>query len=418
MSKLAIGLMTGTSIDAVDTVLVEIFGYGSNIKYRELAFITHKIPQNLKNRILNVCSLSTSNVREICTLNFELAELYVDSIKRILELVNLTCDDISFVGSHGQTIWHEPNSSEGFVASTLQIGSGQVIKEKTGITTVYNFRVSDVAQGGQGAPLVPYVDYLLYSSKKESIILQNIGGISNFSFLRKGGNLEDVISFDTGPGNMIIDGVCKRLRNVEYDENGYYASLGTVNQALLNKLMLHPYIYKNYPKSTGREEFGENFVNSLLVENIFMDINDLIATVTMFTAKSIVYHYEKFIFPIANVDFIVVTGGGSHNKTLLKNIKELLPQNVNLLTGREFGLNSDSKEACAFVILANETLNNQCSNVPNVTGAKRHVVLGEIALGRNSKFLLWRKHNEKIRNFYLSRKSHITREHSLFKYGP
>ena len=168
MKKLAIGLMTGTSLDGVDIALIEIDGYSSSTKYTEVVFETFEIDENIKNKIKNSCNIEKSNVRDICSLNFELAQLYVDSIDKLLSKMDMSYQDISFIGSHGQTIWHEPFKTREYVASTLQIGAGQYIKEKTGITTVFNFRISDIAQGGQGAPLVPYVDYLLYSSKKES----------------------------------------------------------------------------------------------------------------------------------------------------------------------------------------------------------------------------------------------------------
>lgn len=387
MKKLAIGLMTGTSLDGVDVALIEIEGYGLNTRYVEVAFKTFSIEEKLKERIKNMCSIENSNVREICSLNFELAKLYVESIDKLLSIMDLTYEKISFIGSHGQTIWHEPFTSSNFLASTLQIGAGQYIKEKTGITTVFNFRVSDMAQGGQGAPLVPYVDYLLFSSKTEGIILQNIGGIGNLTAIPKNSKPEEILAFDTGPGNMIIDELCKRLKNCDYDKNGNFAFLGDVSERLLEELMNHNFIKRELPKTTGREEFGEDFVTEL-IKNNNIDANDLIATLTMFTAKSIVYHYEKYVFPVMQVSKIIINGGGSHNKTLMSFLKKLIPENIILLTGEEFGINSDSKEAVAFAILANETLHNQCSNMPKATGAKSPAILGDIALGRNTKITL------------------------------
>lgn len=387
MKKLAIGLMTGTSLDGVDTVLIELEGTGLETKYKELIFESYEIDENLKNRIKNSCNIEKSNVREICSLNFELAKLYVESIDKILAKMNLSYEKISYIGSHGQTIWHEPYQTNEFMASTLQIGAGQYIKEKTGITTVFNFRVSDMAEGGQGAPLVPYVDYLLYSSKTEGLILQNIGGIGNLTALCPQGTTDDIKAFDTGPGNMIIDEICKRYKNCNYDKDGYFASLGEINEVLLDKLMNHSYIMKPFPKSTGREDFGDDFVNRLVKENEEVEINNLIATLTMFTAKSIVYHYEKYIFPFMTISKVVVNGGGSHNKTLMKYLRQLIPNSIELLTGDEFGINSDSKEAVAFAILANETLNNRCANVPKATGARKPVILGDIALGKNAKIV-------------------------------
>lgn len=186
---------------------------------------------------------------------------------------------------------------------------------------------------------------------------------------------------------MIIDELCKRLKNCDYDKNGNFAFLGDVSERLLEELMNHNFIKRELPKTTGREEFGEDFVTEL-IKNNNIDANDLIATLTMFTAKSIVYHYEKNVFPVMQVSKIIINGGGSHNKTLMSFLKKLIPENIILLTGEEFGINSDSKEAVAFAILANETLHNQCSNMPKATGAKSPAILGDIALGRNTKITL------------------------------
>ncbi len=386
MKKLAIGLMTGTSLDGIDTVLIEVEGYGKKTRYKELLFRTYEIHKDTTEKIKLACNPEKSNVRLICSLNFYLTELYSQAIYNIVKEAGLRVEDIDFVGSHGQTVWHEPFGQGEYFPSTLQLGPPSYISQKTGITTVANFRVADMAQGGQGAPLVPYIDYILFSSKDKGRILQNIGGIGNLTYLAKDGDINEVIGFDTGPGNMIIDEICKIHKNSDYDKNGEFAARGTVKKEILEYLMNHSYIKEDLPKSTGREEFGQLFTREFLARYIDYDIDDLIATVTMFTAKSIVYHYEKYIFPLGQVDEVIISGGGAYNLTLMNHLKNLL-KNCKVYSAEEFGIKADSKEAIAFALLANETLNSSCSNLPSGTGAKKYAILGEIGLGNRYKLV-------------------------------
>lgn len=235
----------------------------------------------------------------------------------------------------------------------------------------------DIAAGGEGAPLVPYSEFLLYSDKDKNIALQNIGGIGNVTVIPNTCNIDDVFAFDTGPGNMIIDGVCQRLFDKKYDKDGYFASKGKINEEMLKDLMSHKYISQSPPKSTGREVFGQTYLDKMLNKYNYIDKHDLIATVTMFTARTIYDNYKNFVIPKVNIDTLLIGGGGAHNATLMGYIKGLLPE-IEVLTQDDYGYSSDAKEALAFIILGNETLNNSFSNVVSATGAKNKVILGNI----------------------------------------
>lgn len=370
---IAIGLMSGTSLDGVDAILVEI----KDDKYKQLKFVTLPYEETFKKRILNNLSDSTARLSEISSLNFELGHKFVDAIDYLLQDTKYTYKDIDFVASHGQTIWHDPHGEkcENAVPSTLQIGEPSVISYKTGIKTISNFRTMDVAAGGEGAPLVPYSEYMLYRSKEKNIVLQNIGGISNLTFLPKNCTIEEVYSFDTGPGNIMIDYFVNKYYHKPYDENGDIASSGMIINELFNYLKQDSFIYQKPPKSTGREQYSVEFMESLNKQFLLDDYapEDVICTFTYFTAYSIAYHYMNYL---ENVDMAIINGGGSHNKFILKTIEEITK--LKIITGEEFGIDSDGKEALAFVVLGHQTLLNKPSNVCSVTGAKDYVILGNI----------------------------------------
>lgn len=370
---IAIGLMSGTSLDGVDAILVEI----NNCKFKQLKFVTLPYEESFKKRILKNLSDATAKLSEISSLNFELGHKFVDAIDYLLTDTKYTYEDIEFVASHGQTIWHDPHGEkcDNAVPSTLQIGEPSVISYKTGIKTISNFRTMDVAAGGEGAPLVPYSEYILYKSDDKNIVLQNIGGISNLTYLPKKCSIEEVFSFDTGPGNIMIDYFVNKYFNKPYDENGDIASKGMVINSLLNYLKEDQFIYQKPPKSTGREQYSVEYMEFL--NNKFMldsyAPEDVVCTFTYFTAYCIAYHYMNYL---TDVDMAIINGGGSHNKFILKTIEEIT--NLKIMTGEEFGIDSDGKEALAFVVLGYQTLNNKPSNVISVTGAKDFVVLGNI----------------------------------------
>lgn len=380
MCKYAVGLMSGTSLDGIDVALVKISGNSENTKVELIEFVNLDMPEDIKKEIKSCCKLEESNVELICSLNFKLGYLFADAVKMVCKRAKFPLDKLDFIGSHGQTIYHIPVGSDRSIKSTLQIGEPAVISYETGATVVSNFRVMDMAAGGQGAPLVPYVDYILYKSDKTRA-LQNIGGIGNVTVIPKNCRVDDVFAFDTGPGNMIIDEVVQRLKGVKYDKDGYFASQGKIIEGMLKELLDIPYISKKPPKTTGREMFGSSFVDSLLKKwGIHKDF-DIITTVTAFTAYSIYINYKLYIFDKYSVDEVIISGGGSYNKTLVNMIKDLLA-NCSVMIQEDLGYSSDAKEAVAFAVLANETLNGICSNIKGATGARERVVLGNITPGK------------------------------------
>lgn len=372
---LAIGLMSGTSLDGVDAVLVKI----ENGKYEILKFIMLPYEEKFKNKIMRNLSDQTAKLSEISSLNFELGYKFVEAINKLLEGTNYSYKDIEFVASHGQTIWHDPkgNKCEGAVPSTLQIGEPSVISYNTGIKTISNFRTMDVAAGGEGAPLVPYSEYVLYKNDKKNLVFQNIGGIGNLTYLKKGCGINDVISFDTGPGNVIIDYFVNKYYQKPYDSNGDIARSGKVIKQLYDYLINDEYLYIAPPKSTGREKYSATYLEMLNEKFNLSKENpeDVVCTFTEYTAYSIAYHYKQYL---CDVDAVIVSGGGSHNKYLVERIQQLT--NIKIMTGEEYGIDSDSKEALAFVVMGYQTLLEQPSNVCSVTGAKQNVILGNITL--------------------------------------
>lgn len=380
MYKYAVGLMSGTSLDGIDAALVKIIGTGEETKVELIDFVNIEMSNEIRNEIKKCCSNENSNVELICSLNFKLGYLFADAVKRVCEKANFDISNLDFIGSHGQTIYHIPSGYGNFTKSTLQIGEPAIIAYETGVTVVSNFRTMDMAAGGEGAPLVPYVDYILYRGNKTRV-LQNIGGIGNVTVLPKNCILEDIYAFDTGPGNMVIDEVVLKLKGLKCDKDGYLASKGRIIEKMLNELLNIPYITKCPPKTTGRELFGKEFVDKLLTK--WRDYNDIdiIATVTAFTAHSIYQNYKLFILDKYEIDEVIIGGGGSYNKTLVEMIKNLL-KDCKVMIQEDIGYSSDAKEAIAFAVLANETLNRRCSNIIGATGAKERVILGNITPGK------------------------------------
>ena len=380
-----IGLMSGTSADGVDAALVEIERSDGFPLLRLKAFHTFPFSKKLKQMILKASSHEALAVDEICKLNFRLGEEFARAVIHLAKMAHVPLKMIDLVGSHGQTIKHLPPKSLrpiGF-GSTLQIGEPSIIAERTGITTVADFRPRDMAAGGHGAPLAPYLHYHLLRSLNYGVAVQNIGGISNMTYIPPGAKLRDVIAFDTGPGNMIIDAVVTKLyQKLDYDKEGRLAARGKVQTRLLNSLLKHPYFKKKPPKSTGREEFGIFLAEKIIQKTKGLKKEDVIATVTAFTAYSIAEGYKRVILPKFKLKEIVVGGGGARNKTLFTMIQNLLPS-VQLKTFEDFHLNSNAIEAMAFALMAYETLQGRASNIPKVTGASHAVLLGKIIPGNN-----------------------------------
>ena len=374
---LAVGLMSGTSLDGVDTVLCEISGQDESTKVKQLYFKTYDIPESLRTKIRKCCSRELIPVDLICSLNFELGYLFADAVKSLCKDANVKLEDLSFIASHGQTIFHIPKAYDDYVPSTLQIGEAAIIANECKTKVISNFRVMDMAVGGEGAPLVPYSETLLYSEEDQAVALQNIGGIGNVTVLPKKGDTKKVIAFDTGTGNMMIDEAVRTFYGKKYDTDGYYARQGNLIPSLAAELKEHPYFNLEIPKTTGREMFGEHFTKSILEKYHSCEPNDLIHTFTWFTAYSIAYHYKKYLISEYGLKKCIIGGGGAYNSYLLELIRNEIPE-VTVMTQEEHGFSSEAKEALAFVILGNQTYHRSPSNVPSATGAKKSVILGQI----------------------------------------
>ena len=382
-----VGMMSGTSVDGVDAALVEISGTDSEPKVKLLAFENKPYPPQVREKIFSLFTPANATVDKVGYMNFLLGEIYAKSALSVIEKAGLKPEDIDAVGSHGQTIWHAPipESPDGIpVAYTVQIGEGSVIAERTGITTVSDFRVADMAAGGQGAPLVPFSEYLLYRREKETILLQNIGGIGNMTVMPAGAKPRDIFAFDTGPGNMIIDAVISAMTHGEktYDAGGEMAAKGRVCDALLELLKEEPYYSQPLPKTTGREHFGVQYTAKILDwwKQNPIPAEDLLATVTDLTAYSIADAYERYVLPKYQASEIIVGGGGSYNATLLGFMKKrFAPHGVAVRTQEDLGLSSDAKEAVAFALMADCCLRGKANTLPSVTGAQHPAVMGQVS---------------------------------------
>lgn len=374
---LAVGLMSGTSLDGVDVVLCDITGKDEDTQVKQLNFKTYEIPEYLRDKIRKCCSRELVPVELICSLNFELGQLFAEAVKKLCKESSVNLEDIAFIASHGQTIFHIPKAFSDYIPSTLQIGEAAIIANECRSTVISNFRVMDMAVGGEGAPLVPYSEYVLYADESQAVALQNIGGIGNVTFLPKKGDFSKVIAFDTGPGNMMIDAAVQKLYGEKFDKNGEYASKGKLISPLAEELKKHPYFALDIPKTTGRELFGEHYTYALLEKYKDYNKNDIIFTLTWFTAYSIAFHYKKYFIHHHNLDKCIIAGGGAYNECLINLIKRELPE-IEILIQEDLGYSSEAKEAIAFVILGNQTYHMRPSNVPSATGARKSVILGQI----------------------------------------
>lgn len=378
-SRLVVGLMSGTSADGVDAVLTRITGYGLSTKVEQLGFYFQPFDPATRKAILEICNGDAGGTREICLLGTHLGKLYAQAVRSLLEKTGV--DRVDLIGTHGQTVYHIPDETPYLgttIRGTLQIGDPSYLAEEFGCPVVSDFRIRDMAAGGLGAPLVPYTEFLLYRSETEDVALQNIGGIGNVTLLPAGCALEEVTAFDTGPGNMVMDALVMKITDgkLGYDDGGKLAATGKVIPELLSWMMEDPYIAKKPPKTTGREYFGKEYVESLLARGDYPLI-DVLATATAFTAHTIAESLKRFAprMPAR----LVVGGGGSRNPTLLAFMQEAMPE-TKVQIQEDLGLDSDAKEAVAFALLANEALFGVCNNAPSATGAKHGVVMGRINL--------------------------------------
>jgi len=380
--KYVIGLMSGTSVDGIDAAVVEITGHGLETTVNLIAFETFPFPPDVPQRILALCQLDTSRVDDICEMNFYIGHLFAEAVKHTLQKNGMFARDIDLIGSHGQTIHHLPrlNEPQGKIPSTLQIGEPAVIAHETGIPTIADFRVADMAAGGQGAPLVSYPDYLLFRDTAKTVGLLNIGGIANLTVLPANGSFDSVSAADTGPGNMCVDAVVSEITDgtERYDEAGRRAAQGTPHQPLIDEWLKHPFFHLPPPKTTGREMFGHTFALACLTvcrEHNLSD-NDSVATVTELTVQTVALYISQFVSEQNPIDILYVSGGGVHNQTLMQRLSEVLANTV-VEPVDSSGISADAKESIAFAILANESLHGQAGNLPSATGASMRKVLGK-----------------------------------------
>ncbi|MCF6286799.1 MAG: anhydro-N-acetylmuramic acid kinase [Candidatus Hydrogenedentes bacterium] len=372
-ARFCVGLMSGTSCDGVDAALVRIQGTGKALAMNLIAHETFPYTAVLRNKLLD----EHLSIHDACSLDFELGARFAEAAQAMIDRAHDEDITVDFVASHGHTLAHIPPSSSEKIG-TLQIGQSAIIAEHCSVPVVSDFRPRDMAVGGQGAPLVPYADWLLFHRLKRPIACLNIGGIANFTVVTP--EFRNIRAFDTGPGNMAIDGAMRLLTSGmhEMDKDGKAAAAGMIIDEFLDYLLDHPFFNKVPPKSTGREEFGmQVYLRDALTARSEHSLEDLVATVTEAVARSIIEAYDRFIKPENPAEHIIIGGGGAHNKALLERLTGSFGD-AQVFTSDQYGIPPDAREAIAFAILGNEFIMGTAANVPCATGAERRVVLGKI----------------------------------------
>lgn len=371
-----VGMMSGTSCDGVDAALVRVKRHGSKTRVKLIAFKTLAYAPPLRARLL----AEKMDAREVSSLSFELGDIFAQAAVSMQEAAAENDCKVDLIASHGHTIAHYPPRKDHAGCGTFQITEPAVIADRTGVPVVSDFRTRDVAAGGQGAPLVPFADWVLFHRPEEHVGCLNIGGIANITVVAP--KLKDVFAFDTGPGNMPIDGAMRLLTHGQHhmDPDGAHAAQGKVMEGLLEKLLDHDYFDQLPPKSTGREEFGEGaYLPQEIMNRSHFKPEDVMATVTVAVAKSIAQAHQKFIAPLHPLSQLVVSGGGARNKFLMKSLRrEFRP--IPVVTSDEMGLPGDAREAIAFAVLGNESLCLRPANVPGATGAQHAAILGKFTV--------------------------------------
>lgn len=378
-----VGLMSGTSLDGIDAALVQISVVDNKLDLHPIHFIELPLSSEIKEKIMKLCDPETARIEDISVMNMLLGERFADAAIKVIKEGGLTPKEVMLISSHGQTIFHQPDAvtMDGTaITSTLQIGDIGVIAERTGVTTVGDFRTRDMAAGGQGAPLVPYADYMLFKEAAFGRVLVNIGGIANITILPKNCNESDVIAYDTGPGNMIIDTFTNWATDGEkdYDHDGHFAATGMVDEKWLEELLTHDYFKLRPPKSTGREMFGMHVAKKLWNDAEKLRPIDKIATMTELTAVTIAQEINKHI-ETTGIQEVLISGGGRYNKTLMNRIIANLSEKFCVIGTDEAGMPADAKEAITFALLGYQCYNKKVNNLPAATGANHHVIMGKIA---------------------------------------
>lgn len=380
-----LGMMSGTSADGIDVALVRISGRPPALRSQLEKFTCISLPQGVREAVLRVAGGAGTTAAEIARLNFLTGELFARAAREACKRFRVPLGSVDLIGSHGQTIYHQGRPAAflgaGRVAATMQIGEAGIIAERTGVTTVADFRPADMAAGGQGAPLVPFVDYLLYRDARRGRVALNIGGIANVTVIPAWARARDVLAFDTGPGNMVIDALVRHFTGGKksFDRNARMATLGRLEPGLLAELLEHPFFRARPPKSAGREEFGAEYAQRAIDwghKNASRP-EDLIHTATVLTAMTIVDAFRRWILPRVKVQQLIVSGGGARNPLLLAQLKAGLP-GIKLSGSGKFGVPEAGKEAFAFAVLAYETFHGRPANLPSATGARCPAILGKI----------------------------------------
>jgi len=384
-SMLVLGLMSGTSADGIDVALARISGAPPHLHAKLLGHTSSKFSSPLRKEILRVAEQQPITAGELSQLNFRLGEVFAEAALAACRKFRISPKRIALIGSHGQTIFHQGAPAPYLgrpTASTLQIGEPSVIAARTGITTVGDFRPADIALGGQGAPLVPYADYLLYRHAKLGRVSLNLGGIANITVLPAAAKPEQIFAFDTGPANMLIDALVAHFSHgrQSFDKDARMAQTGRSIPALLDELMRDPYLKLAPPKSTGREYYGHAYLKKVLAlgKKHHAKPADLIRAATIFTALSVVDALNRFALPKTKIRQLVVSGGGAKNPLLLVQLSAAL-NGVEILSSSRFGIPEDAKEAFAFALLAYETFHRRASNLLSATGAHAPAILGKIS---------------------------------------
>ncbi len=402
MSMIVAGVMSGTSADGINVALVQFAsekpGRAKSSSARKkhsasfelLAHEEYRFPPPVRRAILAMMNAELASVADLARLNFRLGELYADSVAKTARKHRVK---LNLIGCHGQTIYHQGTPQRFLgrkLAVTWQTGEAAIIATKLAVPVVSDFRPADMAAGGKGAPLVPFLDYLLYRDPGVARIAQNIGGIANLTAIPPGASLDQLIAFDTGPGNMIIDAVMEELLGKRYDRNGKVAAAGRVLDNVIIQLLRAPFFRQKPPRTAGREEFGREYVGQFLRLCHGASKFDVVATASALTAQSIANSVERFAVPkfappskaggSQRNDQMIVSGGGAKNSTLVAMLRAAIaPMDIRLHFSDEFGIPAQAKEAVAFALLAHETWHHRPSNVPSATGAKRPAILGKIS---------------------------------------
>ena len=385
------GVMSGTSADGINVALVRVQGRGFRSRLELLAHYEFPYPADIRRAVLTSMNAASARVADLSRLNFALGGLYADAVRAAQRRAHLECE---LVGCHGQTLYHQGVAKLYLgrrIACTWQTGEGSVIAAHLGVPVVSDFRPADMAAGGNGAPLVPFLDYVLFRHRRFGRIVQNLGGIGNLTAILPRAFPENVAAFDTGPGNMVIDAVTAHLFDRPYDRNGRLAAKGEPIERVLQQLLQHPFLRQKPPKTAGREQFGREFVGNFLRLCRGRDPHDIVSTATALTARTIGLAVRRFVLPMdeeptagsrwpSRFREFVVAGGGTKNLTLMRMIREeLAPLKMRVRTSDDFGIPSEAKEAVAFALLGYQTWRHLPSNLPSATGADRPAILGKIS---------------------------------------